>query len=164
MNSFDRDELITKLLHDYNKLIWRTITSRLRSGRIPQDHAQDVYQEGCIKLVHKVEELNMETDDVKKFIWGVFNRASRNYAKKYYRTQGLELDTDAVPDKESSKIGHLRELIPYFQAMPVHQEVLYMAVDGHTQQDIASELNISQSTVSRIINKYRDFVMEIENE
>jgi len=54
-----------------------------------------------------------------------------------------------------------RNVIEEYEAGEVNKKVIIQKYSGYTQQEIAKDLGISQSKVSRILAEFRDYLIEV---
>jgi len=116
-----------------------------------RDSAQDILQEGFIKVFENIKTYNSEGS-----LEGWIRRIVTNTAIDYYRhnqriqklIQSEKENTDKeVPDTILSKIG-FDEILVAVRKLPEGARIVFnlYALEGYTHQEIADQLNISVGT------------------
>ena len=54
----------------------------------------------------------------------------------------------------------MTKIIDDYPTSDFNRKIIYQKLHGYTQQEIAKEFNISQSTVSRILSEFRDYLVD----
>lgn len=150
------------ILKEHDQKIWHIIYKSLDTKRIPRDHGQDVYQEVCIKLFKKLGEFDPAKSAITTYVWNVTKNTCMQYIREYFDNNHIEFDEERSSsiDAYEHRVG---DLIERFQATPRYKKVIYMTIDGYKQQEIAKELELSQSTVSRVLSEFKDYLLESAN-
>lgn len=148
------------ILNDYNGLIWHTINNFVRNSSIPFDHTDDIYQESCSRIAELLPEYDAKISGIKTFIVSNTNVACMRYRRTHFKHAVNELKSDADISKLDLEQG-VYDVIEEYDTSPLNKLVITKKYWGFTQQEIANEFHISQSTVSRILSDFRDYLTDI---
>lgn len=147
-----------QLLLEYRKLMWHIINEFVKTNRIPFDHADDIFQEASMRLYEKFKTYDPACSGPRTFVANTTNIACLRYRREYFRLAGVELEEE-IPAGVSS-YDKMDEIIETYPTTALNRKIIYHKLYGYTQQEIAKEFNISQSTVSRILSAFRDYLTE----
>lgn len=150
------------ILKDYNGLIWYTINNFVRNSSIPFDHADDIYQEACARIAELLPEYNANLSGVKTYVVSITNVACMRYRRNHFKHTVNELKQELEYVKIDLENG-VQEVIDAYDTSPLNRTVILKKYWGFTQQEIADELHISQSKVSRILSEFRDYLTDALN-
>ena len=173
---------IETLLRTYGPHVLRVVRKRMKSSMRKQfdsaDLVQAVWASFFVSLSH------LQDFDRPEALIGHLVTLARNKVIDQYRrqvqTQKRAIDREQQISNEMAK-GEIQS--PNFTStpsqiaianerweamlakLPLHyQRVLYLALEGHTQGEIADEMHISDRTVRRILSLLPDPAKQIENE
>lgn len=147
------------LLEEFGKLIWHIIHSNLRQNRVPIDHAQDIYQEVCIRLMKEMDNYDENMGSKKAFISSIAKTTSMRYSRNYFRVTPLELDEERAGSLYNDERA-IREFVDHYPTSKTNRRIIYRAIEGYKQHELAKEFNMSQSTISRILSEFKDYLIE----
>lgn len=147
------------VLSEYSRLIWHIINNFIKTNGIPSHHADDIYQEACIRLFTKLKTYEVAKSSMKTFVATNTEIVCVRYRRQYFRH-----DTPRLMDVENIKsvdgFEETYRIIDEYETTELHKKVIYQKLFGYTQQEIAKQFKISQSTVSRILSEFRDHLVE----
>jgi len=147
------------LLEEYGKLIWHIIHSNLRQRKVPVDHAQDIYQEVCIRLMSEMDNYDESMGSKKAFISSIAKTTSMRYSRNYFRSTPIELDEDRAGYLYNDE-RIIREFVDHYPTTKTNRRIIYRAIEGYKQHELAKEFNMSQSTISRILGEFKDYLID----
>lgn len=151
------------LLNEYSNLIWYLIYGFLNKSNIPVCNAEDIYQDACIRLNDKLPSYDDEQSNIKTFIASNTNIVCMRYRRDYFKHALPELNEMDAKATEPS-IDYMQRVLENYETSDLHREIISMKWDGYAQKEIAQELQIAQSTVSRALGHFRDYlVAELKN-
>lgn len=146
------------VLSEYRKLIWHIINNFVKINGIPFNHTDDIFQEVCVRLHAKLPTYDSDISTVKTFVVNTTEIVCMRYRRDYNRhfNHALAEDDEVA---QGSTFESLSETIDGYEADPEILRVIYDKLYGYTQQEIAKKYGISQSTVSRTLSEFRDYLV-----
>lgn len=150
---------LVSVLEKFDSGIWHIINKHVYNTKIPKDHAQDMYQEVCIKLMTKLKDFDETKSSLQTYVWNITRNTCMRYTQIYFADASVELDEERVHVDDVHEYN-TNDLIGRFPCSKRYKKVIYMTLEGYKQQEIAKELNLSQSTVSRVLSEFKDYLLE----
>lgn len=143
----------TKLVEDNLRLVHWVIRHKMR---VAKEDYEDAYQDGCVGLVKAAQTFD-ETKGVAftsyavRCIWNEIRQLRRRMSCK---VKHEELNSNAKDDRSTDVETQvcIRDMLRRAGELDT-RGMLRMWADGHTQQEIANKLGVSQSYVSRKIKQ-----------
>lgn len=147
------------ILNEYKNLMWHIINNFVRASNIPFNHTDDIFQEASIRLFNKLQTYEPSLSSMKTFVTSNTEIACMRYRRHYFEnvTSELEDNDKAAPAPDTA----IHDLVDHYKTSDINRKVIYQKLFGYTQQEIAKEFDISQSTVSRILSDFKDYLLEI---
>ena len=153
------DDTARQRLIDGNLRLVLSIVQRF-SGR--SDSADDLFQVGCIGLIKAIDNFNTELD-VKFSTYAVYYiiGAMKDELKKFRLIKNKD-EVILKEDLNDVKSNYLN--LEKFDFTDSEKEILMLRLSyGYTQKEIADELKISQSTVSRMFKSLKNKILLNKN-
>lgn len=151
------------VLEEYRELVWHIIYRHIKKSKLPRDHDQDMYQEVCIRIMGKLEEFDESVASMRTFLIAIIDTTCMRYVQHYYKHDNEELDEEKACIDTSYEFN-VHDMIERFPVSPRYRKVIYKTMEGYKQQEIAKELKLSQSTVSRVLSDFKDYLLETTKE
>lgn len=150
---------IETILTDYRRLMWKIINDFVKTNNIPFDHGDDIFQEACIRLHEKLPTYDKEKSSIRTFVCTATEIACMRYRREHFKAAALSLEEVDVAWIEPG-YDKMLQVIEAYKSSDFNKKVITQKFDGYTQQEIAEQLNISQSTVSRILSEFKDYLLD----
>lgn len=153
--------MIEDVLSEYERLIHHIINKHVRKHRIPRDHAQDIFQDVCVRLIEELPNYDEDRGALKTYVNSITTTTCMRYTSAYFKSSphDYEIDEDKVAAKNDNE-RLLRDMIDEYKVPNTHRKIIHRMMDGYKQQEVAAEFEMSQSTVSRILSEFRDYLLE----
>ena len=138
---------------DYKSRIEGFLHSKVSNAADVDDLLQDI----LIKTHAHLQDLR-EEEKLKPWLFRVANNAVIDYYRKQGRTPDWTLEeSDQASDSEPTPHLFVDCLHPFINALPAEQSTLLrkIDIDGLSQKDVATELNLSYSTLKSRVQKAR---------
>lgn len=142
--------------------MWHIINNFVKSSNMPFSHTDDIFQEACLRLYEKLPTYEPSLSSMKTFVTSNTEIICMRYRRDYFKDTTMELDDNEHP--ADSPYTAVTELVDHYVSTDFNKKIIYQKLYGYTQQEIAKEFDISQSTVSRILNDFKDYLLEIMKE
>jgi len=163
MDTEERNEFIYKELNGTpSKLIWAIINDRKYdkvATKLPTVSEDDLFQEGWIALITAANKYDAKKggDFVAYAYYGI-SRHIRQVIRENVEIYDNEspLQGDVGEHDEHEKYAKLEKAMETLTKR--EQKILKMYGEGHTQEEIAGELDITQQRVQQIIAAIREKV------
>lgn len=152
------DEEIESIIKQFSDTIYRTALIQMKS----RDHADDIYQEVCMKLLSLKEKLQSE-EHLKAWLIRTTICCCRDYWKSAWRRNvilsGMDSSEDHLPGRgeagsDQPDCGWVTQCVqnlPEKYRLAIH---LYY-YEGYSQKEIAQILHIKESSVSSRLTRGR---------
>ena len=111
--------------------------------------AEDVVQEGFIKVFQAIKEFRQESKLETWITRIMVNTALNAQRKKLYLYPMVDVNDVVLPEQEMSISGiHFSELLQMIQALPQGCQIVFnlFAIEGYSHKEIAETLGISEGT------------------
>lgn len=148
-----------QLLEEYKPFIWHIINDAIRKSGMPSNHADDIFQEACIRLYEKLKTYDPDRSSYKTFVASNTEIACMRYRREFFLDNPAELHDDLADEKVDSD-GAALELVNGYQTSKINKKIIQRKLEGYTQQEIAKEFTVSQSTVSRVLSEFKDYLID----
>jgi len=116
------------------------------------EDVSDVFQDSIIVLYNQITEGNLNlTSDLKGYFFGIACNVWNAYLRKKQRTTRLDIDISDEDDiNEKGDLVLERVVSRAFQKLkPDQQLILSLFSDGHSYEEIASEMNLKNEMYAR---------------
>lgn len=148
-----------QLLEEYKPFIWHIINEAIRKAGMPSNHADDMFQEACIRLYEKLQTYDPDKSSYKTFVASNTEIACMRYRRAFFLDNPAELFEDTA-DHRVDTDGAAMELVNGYQTSKLNRKIIQRKLEGYTQQEIAKEFTLSQSTVSRVLSEFKDYLID----
>ena len=150
---------IEEVLANYRDLIWHIINRFVISSNIPYHNTDDIYQEVCLRLFQKLPTYNPGLSSMKTFVASNTDIVCLRYRREYFKNEEAWIDSiESVAATQTSET--MFNLVEHSSLTDFDKQIVVGKLLGYTQQEIARKYAISQSTVSRILSRFRDELIE----
>ena len=144
-----QDDMILNWLYDN---YFSAVKNHVVKNNGSTEDVSDVFQDAIIVLYKQITEENLNlTTDLKGYFFGIVRNVWSALLRKKKRNTGLE--DDIAEEDEPDDIGDpvLERIVSRaFQKLkPDQQQVLRMFADGHSYEEIASEMNFKNEVYAR---------------
>lgn len=134
-----------------------------------RDGAQDILQEGFIKVFDKINSFNSEGS-----LEGWIRRIISNTAVDHYRKKSTLrkfIEFDATPSDKTGQNNisdsiHANEILDQVRKLPDGAQVIFnlYAVEGFSHKEISEKLQISEGTSKSQVNRARTLLQKLLND
>jgi len=143
-----QDEKVLRYLYDH---YFQTVKNHVLKNSGSNEDVSDVFQDSIIVLYKQITEENLNlTTDLKGYFFGIARNVWSAQLRKNQRNTELLID---IPEDDPDDSGdHVLERIvsKAFQKLkPDQQLILSLFSDGHSYEEIASEMNLKNEMYAR---------------
>jgi RNA polymerase sigma factor (sigma-70 family) len=160
------DRKVQELLYKkYSKTMYQVCLSYAKD----RDAAQDILQEGFIKVFDKIGSFNNE-GSLEGWIRRIIsNTAVDHYRKKSTLNKFIEFDptpSDKTGGNNISDSMHAEEILEQVRKLPDGAQVIFnlYAVEGFSHKEISEKLQISEGTSKSQVNRARMLLQRLLND
>lgn len=147
------------VLTEYRRLMWKIINDFVRTHDIPFDHTDDIFQEACIRLHEKLATYDQSKSSMRTFVATATEIACMRYRREYFKSTHQPIDEMEIAMAEPS-FDKMEQIIAEHDTTEFNRQIITLKMYGYTQREVAEKLGTSQSTVSRVLNDFRDTLLE----
>jgi RNA polymerase sigma factor (sigma-70 family) len=157
------DELSYKAIYEMHESYWFRLCLRYARNR---DEAQDIFQEGVLKVFHSLRLFNAQRGLFKNWSSKIMVNAALKYLKNQQwqdSFKDMEASTE-VSEWTDNHYEHLtaKELTEMIQKLPLGYRLVFnmFELEGYSHPEIAQELNISIGTSKSQLFKAKKLLQE----
>lgn len=145
---------------DYEKLIWKIINTDLAAAGMPKDLDEDVWQEVMVELHKKLPDYDPSLSKLSTYIATITKHVFNRYRRKYFDfvTTGKSFEfVESVSHRDD--LDEIRKIVKSITRDERIETIVMSHMEGYSFTEIAEQMGLSVSTISREMSRFKDLYM-----